>query len=70
METFSSLLPFFWDFTGHRWFTLIKASDAELSCFLSTAPEQMFEQTIKTPVIWDAIPLIMMSLQWGRGIAF
>ena len=27
-----------------------------------SAPEQMVDQTIETPVIWDAITLIMMSL--------
>ena len=31
---------------------------------LLSAPEQTAEQTIKTPVIWDAIALIMTSLQW------
>ena len=39
-----------------------KASDAEFLCFLWTAPEQTVEQTIDTPVIWDAIVLIMTSL--------
>ena len=28
------------EFTGHRWIPLTKASDAELRCFLSSAPEQ------------------------------
>ena len=32
-----------------------KASDAELWRFLWFAPEQTVEQTIETPVIWDAI---------------
>ena len=39
-----------------------KASDAELWCFLSSMPEQTVEQTIESPVIWDAIALIMASL--------
>ena len=39
-----------------------KASDAELWCFLLSAPEQTVEQTIGTPVILDAIALIMTSL--------
>ena len=30
--------------------------------FFLSAPEQMVEQIIKTPVIWDAIALILMSL--------
>ena len=47
---------------GHRWIPLTKASDAELWCFLWPALEQTVEQTIETPVIWDAIALIMTSL--------
>ena len=43
--------------------SLTKPSDAELWCFLWYGPEQMAEQTIETPVIWDAIALIMTSLQ-------
>ena len=45
--------------TGHQWIRLTKATDAELWCFLWSAPEQTVEQTIETPVIWDAIALIM-----------
>ena len=48
--------------TGHRWIPLTKASDAELWFF--SAPEQKVEQTIETSVIWDAIAVIMTSLQW------
>ena len=40
-----------------------KASDEELWCFPLSAPEQTVKQTIETPVIWDAIALIMMPLQ-------
>ena len=51
------LFPRKWPFvrgtTGDRWIPLKKACDAELSCFLWSAPEQTFEQTIDTPVIWD-----------------
>ena len=50
------------EFTGHRWILLTKASDAELWCFLWSAPKQTVEQTIETPVIWGAIALIMTSL--------
>ena len=39
-----------------------KASDAELWCFLWSASEPAAEQTMETPVIWDAIVLIMTSL--------
>ena len=54
--------PLCGEFTGHRWIPLTKASDAELRCFLWSAPEQTFVQTIETPVIWDAIALITTSL--------
>ena len=58
--------PHYWPFvresTGHRWVPLTKANDTELWCFLWSAPEQMAEQTIETPLIWDAIVLIMTSL--------
>ena len=53
--------PLWGEFTGDRW-PLTKASDMELWCFLSSVPEQTVEQTIETPVIWDAIALIMTSL--------
>ena len=46
--------PLCGEFTGHRWNPLTKAIDAELWCFLWSAPEQTLEQTIDTPVIWDA----------------
>ena len=39
-----------------------KASDAELWYFRWSAPELRVVQTIETPVIWDAIALIMTSL--------
>ena len=51
--------PLWEDSTSHQWIPLTKASDAELWCFLWSAPEQMVEQTIKTHVIWDTIMLIM-----------
>ena len=46
----------------HRWIPLTKACDAELWCFLCSTPEQTAEQAIETPVIWDAIALIITSL--------
>ena len=51
--------PLCGEFTGHGRIPLTKASDAELWCFLWSAPEQMAEQTIETPVIWDAIAFII-----------
>ena len=50
------------EFTGHRRIPRTKASVAELWCFLWSAPEPTVEQKMDTPVIWDAIVLIMMSL--------
>ena len=50
------------EFTAHRWIPLMQTSDAELWCFLWSAPEQTVEQTIKTSVTWDAIALAMTSL--------
>ena len=44
----------------HRWIPLTKAR--KLWRFLWSATEQTFKQTIKTPVIWDAIALIVTSL--------
>ena len=48
--------------TGHWWISLTKASDAELWCFLWSAPEKKIEQTPEKSVIWDAIELIMTLL--------
>ena len=56
--------------TGHWWISLTKASDAELWCFLWSAPEQTIEKTTETPAIWDAIALIMMSLSWRSHFSF
>ena len=46
--------PLWGEFTVHEWIPLTKASDAELWCFLWSAPEQTADQTIETLVIWDA----------------
>ena len=40
--------PLWGEITDHRWIPLTKASDAELWCFLGSAPEQTVEQTIKS----------------------
>ena len=48
----------------YRWIPLTKTSDAELWCFLWSAPEQTVEQTTGMPVIWDTLAPIMTSLQW------
>ena len=46
---------------------LTNASDAKLWCFLWSAPEQMVEQTVETPVIWHTTTLIMTPLQCCPG---
>ena len=65
MEIFFALLVLCGgESTGHQWIPLAKASDAELWYFLWSAPEPTVEQTMEKPVIWDAIALIMTSLEW------
>ena len=54
--------PLWGESTGDRWIPLIKASDAELWCFLWSAPEQTVEEKIEMQVICGAIALIMTSL--------
>ena len=46
--------PLWGESTGLRWIPLTKTSDADLWCFLWSAPEQTGEQTIEMPAIWDA----------------
>ena len=53
--------PFCGKFTGHQWIPHTKASDAELWCFLWSAPEQTTEKTIARLLTWDAISLTMTS---------
>ena len=53
--------------TVQRWFPLTKTFDTELCWFLWSTPEHTFEQIIKTPVIWNAIALIMTSLFYVIG---
>ena len=61
--------PLWGESPSHRWIPLTGASDAELWRFLFCffcfwpSPQQTVKQTMETPVIWDAIALIMMSLQ-------
>ena len=53
--------PLCGEFTSHRWIPLTMASDAGYDVFFDL-PEQTAEQTLETPVIWDAIVPIMTSL--------
>ena len=64
METFSVLLALCEGIPLVTGGFPTKASDAERCCFLWSAPEKTAEQTIETPVIWDAIAVIMMSQVW------
>ena len=54
--------PLWGEFNGHRWMPRTKASDAELWYLLWPADEQTVEQTIETPVIWDATALTVTSV--------
>ena len=60
IETFSALLAIY------AVIPLTMASGAELWCFHGSAPEQTVDQTIDTPVTWDAIALSMTSLSMLR----
>ena len=62
MKTRSTLLALREGIHRSRWIPLTKASDAEIWCFLWSAPEQTAKQTIETLVIWDATVLIIKSL--------
>ena len=49
--------PCYWPFVReiHRWgFPLTKASDTQLSYFLSAPEKKTIQQAIEMPVIWDA----------------
>ena len=54
--------PLWGESTCHRGILLTKASNTEFVCFFWSALKQIFEQTIETPVIWEAIALITTSL--------
>ena len=60
MVTFSALLALCEE--NSPAIPLTKAIEAELRCFLWSAPEQTIEQTLDMPVIWDAIVLVMTSV--------
>ena len=55
------------EFTDQRWIPHTKASDAEVWCFLWSAPEYTVEKTMVKLVIWDGIAPIMTSLQCVSG---
>ena len=72
MEIFSTLLAFVRGIHRSPVISRTKASDAELWSFLWYAPEPTVEQRMETPVIWDAIALIMalsvssILTHWGQ----
>ena len=63
---FCEMGPLWGESIGLRWIPLTKTSDGKLWYDLS-APEQAVEWTIETPVIWDAMALIMTSLHGMLG---
>ena len=68
-ETFSALLHFLWgESTCHRWIPITKARDAELWCFLWSAPEQTVDHTIESPVRWFEMPLCPLWRKCNVGI--
>ena len=62
--------PLWWESTDDRWIPITKASDAELWCFVWSAPEQTVEQTLEMQVIWYAIAFIMARLWRPSGLCF
>ena len=59
METFSPLLAFC---GGHSPVNSLRPVTRSFDVFFDLRLEQTVEETIGTPVIWDAIALIMTSL--------
>ena len=60
--------PLWGESIGHWLIPRIKPSDAELSCLLWSVPEQTVEQIIETPMIWDAIGLIIFAVWYKADI--
>ena len=54
--------PLWGETTNRRWIPLTKSNDSEPWCFLWSAPEETVEQTIETPVMWEAIAPITAPL--------
>ena len=59
---FPSYWPLVMGIRRHRRIPFTNASEAEILSFLWAAPEQTFEQTIETLVIWETIALILTSV--------
>ena len=57
MGTLSTLLVVSEGPTGHRWIPFTKGQWLRLMIFLCCLPEQSVEQTVESPVVWNAIML-------------
>ena len=66
-----------WEFTGHRWIPRTKASDAELWCFLWSAPKRLnkfwWGRWFETPScsLWrhcSVMPLFLVENKWCYSI--
>ena len=66
LKHFPRYWPLWGDFTGHRWFPLTKASDAELWCFLWSAPEPTCQKGDPVSTLLDVI--LVTSSQRYLGI--
>ena len=60
--------PLWEKFTGHRWIPLTKASDAELWCFLCSAPEKkrLYKQSLRWWFETPLYPLWRHSNEYAR----
>ena len=66
METFPALLALYEGLHRSTVVPLTKASNAELLCFLWSAPEHKLEQAIEMLVIWDTIGYVWRHwLDWN-----
>ena len=72
METSSALLPLCGEFTGHRWIPLTTATGEfpsqrpvtrSFDVFFDLRLNKQLSKPSRPPVIWDAIALIMMTIQ-------
>ena len=59
MEVFSGLLTLCEGISSQR---TVTRSFEHVELFFWSAPEQTVEETLETPVIWDAITLTMMLM--------
>ena len=60
--------PLWGESTRHRWITFTKPVTRSSDVFFGQHRKKKIEQAIETQVIWDAIALIMTSLQRTPGV--